>query len=337
MWGRAGQGELGGAHKGRRSGVSCPLLESVLTCVHVYCKEKVPAPGRKMRADLVPAARVRLGARLPPAYAVSCWSQDVPVQLLEQGEEVSASRQMHQEHFGPPKAATASTRLGISSPDGAYTSLSVCLLVMCSASITVEPAKGKVGSCTPQPGQRPSEETQDTVCSLLLGYGCVLPWDMLPPLYTPLANISLNKITSILSSAVMIHLLFPSIPSPAFLSRPLLSLRFPSSLPSLTLPLSLCKSQGCLLHLQGAVPKRQPSAVCHKLPFFWEWGRGSINTRLIPTKGKAILPGQLRRAYTEGRKIYTQGWDAEIFNECREEKEVTPSRSPSVWESPRPT
>ena len=91
------------------------MCNLALSCAHVRCKEKVPAPGKTVGVDLMPAAGVRLvGAKLPLPCAVSSWSKGVPVQLQEQGKGVSASRHMCQEQYGPPKADTASTSRGVS-------------------------------------------------------------------------------------------------------------------------------------------------------------------------------------------------------------------------------
>lgn len=95
-------------------------------------------------------------------FDASCWSQTqredipalccqmlepgVPVQLLEQGRRVSASRKMWQEHLGSPKAATGDTGLGVSSLNGACMCLSVCLLGTCSATIAVKPVNGKLAT-----------------------------------------------------------------------------------------------------------------------------------------------------------------------------------------------
>lgn len=114
--------------------------------MHTYCKKKVPDPGRAAGVGLVPAAGVRLGMRTPLACAISGWSQGVPMKLLEQGNGVSASRQMCQEWFRPPKAATVNIGLGLYSSNGVCMSLSVCLTDMCSASITVAPVMGKVAA-----------------------------------------------------------------------------------------------------------------------------------------------------------------------------------------------
>ena len=58
---------------------------------------------------------------------------------------------------------------------------------------------------------------------------------------------------------------------------------------------------GCLCFsgalLQGKVPKRAASAVCPNLSFFWQRRRVSINTHLLLTRSKAILPGQFWRPY----------------------------------------
>ena len=39
------------------------------------------------------------------------------------------------------------------------------------------------------------------------------------------------------------------------------------------------------------------SAVCHNLPFCWQRRRVSVNTHLLLTRSKAILPGQFWRPY----------------------------------------
>lgn len=118
--------------------LSLPLHNLALSHVHVCCKEKVPAAGGAAGVDLAPGAGVRLGARSPLVCAVSCWSQGVPVKRLEQGKRVSDSRQMWQESFGSPKAATGGTGLGVQSSNGVCMTLSVCLPDMCSASIPFE-------------------------------------------------------------------------------------------------------------------------------------------------------------------------------------------------------
>ena len=44
------------------------------------------------------------------------------------------------------------------------------------------------------------------------------------------------------------------------------------------------------------MPKREASAVCPNLPFFWQ-RRVSINTHLLPSRSKAIFPGHFWRPY----------------------------------------
>ena len=45
------------------------------------------------------------------------------------------------------------------------------------------------------------------------------------------------------------------------------------------------------------------SAVCHNLPFCWQRRRVSVNTHLLLTRSKAILPGQFWRPYKVERVI----------------------------------